>query len=151
MRVGLSGSGVVALVGLGLLAALGIWVYWKGPAFLKTTVTQTLNPASDQNIVNQGVTGVVSAATGREESLGGMIADQVFAWTHPDFSFTAPVNLANPVAPPSSMDPEAINAPPQALSFRAPLPARLDPNLDYYSKANPPPPASTDPRRYVIL
>ncbi len=113
MKVGLSGSGVVALVGLGLLAAVGVWLYVKGPAFLKKTFTQTLNPASDQNIVNQGVTSVVSAATGREESLGGLIADKVFALTHPDFSFTAPVQVNEtvpPMGPPTPGEVAAFNA-----------------------------------------
>jgi hypothetical protein len=130
MKVGLSGSGVVALVGLGLLAALGIYVYMKGPAFIKKTVTETLNPASDQNIVNQGVTGVVSAATGREESLGGLIADKVFELMHPGFSFTAPVDLANPIPPASDPAPDS-----QLLgAMRAPIPVPFVPLPGAYTK-----------------
>lgn len=67
----LTGTGVLGLVAL---AALGI-IAWRFAPDLKKLVTKTLNPANPQNIVNRNVTAAVSAATGREETLGGWLAE----------------------------------------------------------------------------
>jgi hypothetical protein len=99
VKIGLSGGGVLALAALGVLASVGVFVYFRYGGAIKQTVTETLNPASEKNVVNQGVTAAVSAAVGREESLGGAVADIVFRITHPDFSFTAPVDTARTVGP----------------------------------------------------
>lgn len=85
-NVELSGSGVLAVAGLvvvaGVLFYVGRWLYQR---------RQALNPASDQNVVNQAVNAGVSAVVGREETLGGAVADVVFKIRHPFFDINAPV------------------------------------------------------------
>lgn len=93
MKVALSATGVLALAaiaGVGLAA-------WK----LKTSLpavgdaigkaANAVNPFNPDNVVATGVNGAVSAATGRPETLGGLLYD----WTHAD-AFSA----GNPPAPP---------------------------------------------------
>jgi hypothetical protein len=84
-NVELSGSGVLALAGVvvvaGALFMLGRWLYQR---------RQALNPASEENIVNQAVGAGVSAVAGRDTTLGGEIADLVFKIRHPLFDINAP-------------------------------------------------------------
>lgn len=56
----------------------------------------TVNPASDQNLVNRGVNAAVTAATGRDENLGGWL----YELTHP--GTMAAVNQAIHGSPPPS-------------------------------------------------
>jgi hypothetical protein len=69
--VKLTGSAILALAALGGL----VFLYLRYKDTVLHTVTTTLNPASSENIVNQGVSSVVTAAAGREETLGGGIYD----------------------------------------------------------------------------
>jgi hypothetical protein len=73
--VKLTATGVLALAAL---AAVGI-LAWRFSPDLKKVVTETLNPASRENIVNKPISAAVSAAVGREESLGGWLAE----WLNP--------------------------------------------------------------------
>lgn len=85
------------LVKLALLAGagLGAWMLLQKakaavPSFPEWDVDPTwqwVNPASDENLAYQGTNAVVSAATGRDETLGGWFYDL----THPD-----PVNSWKP-------------------------------------------------------
>jgi hypothetical protein len=67
--VKLTGSAVLAVAALGALVLL----YLRYADSVKKVVTTTLNPASSENAVNQGVSSIVTAATGRDESLGGWL------------------------------------------------------------------------------
>lgn len=71
----LTGSAILAVAGLAGL----VFLYLRYADTVKKVVTTTLNPASSENAVNQGVTSVVSAATGREETLGGWFYELVHA------------------------------------------------------------------------
>jgi len=107
MRVNLNGTGVVAAAAvISGIAALAWLLVQFGPK-LKRLATQTLNPASSENIVNQGVGAVVSDAVGYEESLGGAVADKVFKWRHPNFRMSGPTldKVKPTVSPQISQDP----------------------------------------------
>ena len=78
-------TGTAKLVALGGAAAVVALVLYKvatkGAAAAKTLVTETLNPASSNNIVNQGVTSLGAAVTGDKSfTLGGWFYDA----THTD-------------------------------------------------------------------
>ncbi len=69
MKGVLIGYGLLGLV----LAGVGVFVYRKITA-------GALNPANPENVVNQGVTGIVQSATGdKDQTLGGLIFD----WINP--------------------------------------------------------------------
>jgi hypothetical protein len=72
--VKLTATGVLAVAALAALVVGGL-VLWRNWPKLK----DSLNPASRENVANRGVAAAVSAATGREESLGGLIAE----WFNP--------------------------------------------------------------------
>lgn len=60
------------LLGGAAVAALAVYkVYTVG----EKVVTESLNPASENNLVNKGVNSAVSSVTGYEESLGGFLHD----------------------------------------------------------------------------
>lgn len=70
----------VKWVVIGTAAAIGGLVLYKtatkGAAVVKTLATETLNPASDKNIVNAGVTQAGAAITGDKDwTLGGWVYD----------------------------------------------------------------------------
>jgi hypothetical protein len=92
MKVDLSGSGVLALSGVVAVVAVVGYLGWKFGPKLKTLATKTLNPASSENIVNQGVTAAVSGAVGYDETLGGWISDKVFRLRHPGFLLNNPTS-----------------------------------------------------------
>jgi hypothetical protein len=78
----LTGSAILALAALGALVLL----YFRYGETVKRLVTVELNPANTENAINAGVvTPLVTAATGRDESLGGWLYDL----THP--SVNAPI------------------------------------------------------------
>lgn len=104
MKVNLNGTGVLATAAIlsGLAAAAYLLVMF-GPK-LKRLATKTLNPASSENIVNQGVHAVVSDAVGYDESLGGFVADKVFKWRHPNFQLSGPTHdHINPTVAPRDL------------------------------------------------
>jgi hypothetical protein len=77
---GIDFQGLAILVGgvvvVGVVAYIAHRVI-KGGAALGEAVGEgvaLVNPADDRNIVNRGVTAAVSAATGRDETLGGWLA-----------------------------------------------------------------------------
>jgi hypothetical protein len=101
MKVDLSGSGVLALAGVVIVVGGLGYLLFKLVPKLKTLATTTLNPASSDNIVNQGVTTAVSSTVGYPETLGGAIADKVFQWRHPDFQMSgATASKVNPTVKP---------------------------------------------------
>jgi len=101
VKVNLSGSGVLALAGVVVLVGVVGYVVYKIAPGVRKVFTKTLNPASSENIVNQGVTAAVSSAVGYQETLGGYIADKVFALRHPDFQMSGPTaTKVKPVAVP---------------------------------------------------
>jgi len=59
-----AGVGLVLVIGAALAARYALPV-----------VGAALNPLDSENVFNQGVTGVVSQVTGREETLGGWLAE----------------------------------------------------------------------------
>jgi hypothetical protein len=82
--VKIGATGVLALAGVGL-AGLIVWrVYRTGGQVAEAAaelVTEDLNPASPDNLVNRGLSAIGAAITGEPEwSLGG----QVYDWTHTD-------------------------------------------------------------------
>lgn len=71
MKVDLTGTGVLALAAVAAVAGLLLWKRKELAA-----VADAINPASDSNIVNRGVSSVGEAITGREGwTLGGQLAD----------------------------------------------------------------------------
>ena len=101
MKINLSGTGVIATAAILSGVAAAAWLLVQFGPKLKRLATKTLNPASSENIVNQGVGAVVSDVVGYEESLGGAIADKVFKWRHPNFRMSGPSNdEINPAIPP---------------------------------------------------
>lgn len=100
MKIGLNGTGVLALAGV----AVAGWVAWKvykgaGAAadVAKQVVTQDLNPASDKNIAYRGVNAAGAALTGNASfSLGSWLYDVM----HPSqLDPTAPTLIGRPGTP----------------------------------------------------
>lgn len=82
MKITWTAGSVAVLFLISLLTVLGIVLYFKRAAigaWLKSLAGTTFNPASPGNVVNKGVTSLVSSATGREETFGGMLAE----WFNP--------------------------------------------------------------------
>lgn len=74
MKTELTGGGVIALAGVAVVGLLGAWVYANREAIGKAV--QTVNPASDKNIIYQGVNSVTRAATGgKGASFGSWLYD----------------------------------------------------------------------------
>lgn len=71
----LTGSAILALAALAGL----VFVYFRYKGAVVQAVQTTLNPASSENIVNQGVTSAVSAAVGQPETFGGWLYDLTHA------------------------------------------------------------------------
>lgn len=90
-NVEVSGTGVAALAGVALLGLVGLWLYSKRGAIAEAA--QAVNPASDKNIVYQGVNAVTQAATGKPGiSFGSWLYDV----THPNQPDpTAPTPIPN--------------------------------------------------------
>lgn len=74
LNIGLGGTGVLALAALAVLGFAAWYIYSKRAAILSS-----VNPADANNLANQAVTKLVTETTGREETLGGLIAD----WFNP--------------------------------------------------------------------
>lgn len=75
MKVNLTGSGVVGLAAIVGLVALALWVRKSGSAAAAAAV-EAVNPASDRNLVNRGVSAVGAAVTGEDSwTLGGQLAE----------------------------------------------------------------------------
>jgi len=103
--------GFQAVIGLAVVA-LVVYLIWKakkaGAAvldFAKTTVTETINPASDKNIVYGGVNAVVQAIPGNESAtLGTAIYDSThdscgglkWPWQSSECSPAGPYGGINP-------------------------------------------------------
>lgn len=66
----LTGTGVLGLAFLVLLAVVGIYVF-----FNKKELIASVNPIDPNNLANKSVNATVSAATGRDETLGGWFYD----------------------------------------------------------------------------
>jgi len=113
MKVNLSGTGVLAFAAVVSAVAAGAYLFVTFGPKLKRLATKTLNPASSENIVNQGVTKVVSDAVGYEETLGGAVADKVFKWRHPNFRMSGPTT--NKVSPALSPGSPGYIGPPKSL------------------------------------
>jgi hypothetical protein len=81
MKLALSGTGVLALAAI---AGVGL-VAWKLNDSLPAVgdklreLGQAVNPFNPDNVVATGVNTVVSAATGRDETLGGWLYDVTHA------------------------------------------------------------------------
>ena len=76
--VEIEGPGFGGTMALALIAVVGGVINWKRKE-LQKLATETLNPASEKNIVNQGVSSVVQNITGGadaggEDSAGGVLA-----------------------------------------------------------------------------
>jgi hypothetical protein len=70
----LTGTGVMAFAALAAVAIGGL-LLWRNWPKLKDSI----NPASRENVIYKGTSAAVSAAVGREESLGGLLAE----WFNP--------------------------------------------------------------------
>lgn len=84
---------IVLLGGVALAGFLAYQIYTKG----KTVVTETLNPASDKNVVNQGVNSAVQAVTGDENATLGT---KIYDWLNPNES--KKLGLQKPAQPASA-------------------------------------------------
>lgn len=68
--IALTGTGVL---GLGALAAIAVGLvvlFWN-----KKAIVAAINPLDEKNVANQTTNATVTALTGREETLGGWLAD----------------------------------------------------------------------------
>lgn len=70
----LTGTGVLGIFAVFVVIAAGIYAYTK-----RTAIISAVNPVDPNNMANRAVTNVVSAVTGRDETLGGWLYD----FTHP--------------------------------------------------------------------
>lgn len=68
----LTGTGVIGLAVVALLAVVGIYVF-----FNKKEIVAAINPADPNNLANKSVNATISAATGRDETLGGWFYDLI--------------------------------------------------------------------------
>lgn len=73
MKFDLTLGGVLGIGVLALLAIFGVYAYTQRDKLAQAA--NLVNPASSENVVNRAITSGVSAATGREETLGGWLAD----------------------------------------------------------------------------
>ncbi len=64
---------------LGLAGFVAVYYLSRKAGQGAAVVGQAINPANPDNVVNQGVSAVVSAATGRDETLGGWLYDLTHA------------------------------------------------------------------------
>lgn len=91
MKVAPVSGDLLVKLGLFAVAGLGVWLMLQQvraslptlPSWdfdMPTPTWQWGNPASDQNLIYQGTSGIVSAVIGRDETLGGWLYDL----THPD-------------------------------------------------------------------
>lgn len=99
----LTGSAVLAIVGVAAAAALGYWLYTRGSAIVKKAVTTSLNPASSGNLAYQGTTAIVQKLSGdANQTPGGAVFDKLNprAGLAPGETLVAPgvirVNLPTP-------------------------------------------------------
>ncbi len=108
MKVGLTGSGLLALAGIAVVGFVGYKLYtWfrANPG--------AFNPASSANLANKATHAAVSAAVGYDETLGGWVSDKVFALRHPGFTFSGPSQTrVKPISKPST----ALSTPAYGLS-----------------------------------
>ncbi|HTQ99565.1 MAG TPA: hypothetical protein VMH83_06225 [Candidatus Acidoferrum sp.] len=75
MKLKLNATAVLAIAGV----AAALYLAWKAKQGVAAVAT-AINPASADNIVNQGMDAVVSEARGRDSSLGAWVYDML----HPD-------------------------------------------------------------------
>lgn len=102
MSVKLGATGVLALAGIAV-GGLVLWRAWRtGQAAADVVaglVTTSLNPASSDNVVNQGVEAIGRSITGNDYwNLGGAVYD----WTHTDQADPTRNTAADLVNPASS-------------------------------------------------
>jgi len=62
------------IVGAGVGLVLVVGAVWAA-RYALPALGQAVNPLNQENIFNQGATGVVTVLTGREETLGGWLAE----------------------------------------------------------------------------
>jgi hypothetical protein len=82
MRITWTAGSILSLAGIVLLAIFGVWI-WTQRERLAGGVKQAanlVNPASSQNLANRAVTETVTTITGRQETLGGWLAE-IFSGT----------------------------------------------------------------------
>lgn len=70
----LTGTGLVALAALAAVAIAGVMIWRNWPQ-----IKEAFNPLSNKNVAYKATSAAVSAAVGREESLGGLLAE----WFNP--------------------------------------------------------------------
>lgn len=70
MKVGLTGSGVLAVAAIGAAAVAALAAWKKGPQAIKDAAN-AVNPLNNNNVFAQGANAVTSSLTGRDETLGG--------------------------------------------------------------------------------
>ena len=105
MRIAPVSPGLLLELAVGAVAVLGlVYAYKKAKSAIPATL-EYINPTSPNNIANQATNGVVSAVTGRDETLGGWIYDL----THAD-PMAGPAKVIDysttntPLVAPSGMD-----------------------------------------------
>jgi hypothetical protein len=77
MKITWTAGSVFALAGLAALAAFGVWLLLNRDRLIGGVkqAANLVNPASSENIANRAVTATVSSVAGREETLGGWLAE----------------------------------------------------------------------------
>lgn len=88
-------------------AAAAVYFGYKAYQASKSLVTETLNPASDKNIVNQGVTSVVQSVTGDPNATLG---NKIYDWLHPGESASIRQVTAMPAAADTAKSPNSFSS-----------------------------------------
>jgi hypothetical protein len=88
MKTEITGSGVVALAGVAVVAGLGVWAYANRKEIAEAV--QVVNPASDKNIVYRGANAATQAITGQSNTSFGSWLYDVFHPNQPDVTAPTP-------------------------------------------------------------
>lgn len=95
MKLDLTATGVLALAAVAAIAGLYLWNRRAIGAAVSGAV-EAVNPASENNLINRGVSSIGQAVTGDDSwSLGGQLAE----WLSPEVAEANEMMRAQPLPP----------------------------------------------------